>query len=188
MPNWCNNNIEITGPAKTINAIWTAATAEGVAEGGGLLDAMVPMPKQLKQTVKGSGDELQTEVHDGFTNWYDWSVERWGTKWDVDTEGLDYADNGDGTASIGGYFDSAWSPPVQAMATYGEQNPDVSITLDYHEPGMCFVGRCTVTAGEAEDNHVDYSDETSETVRDEIGEDFDDMWGISESMAEWEEE
>ena len=48
MPNWCNNNIDITGPAKTINALWKAATAEE----GGLLNAMVPMPKELSETTK----------------------------------------------------------------------------------------------------------------------------------------
>jgi hypothetical protein len=116
MPNWCNNNIEITGPAKTRSmALWTAAQAED----GGLLNAMVPMPVELKDTTKGSNGDA--------VNWYDWSVSlNWGTKWDVDLEGIEYTDNEDGTASISGYFDSAWAPPIEAYNRFLEANEDCS--------------------------------------------------------------
>ena len=181
MPNWCNNNITITGPAHKINKIW----AEAIKDDSGLLNAIVPMPTALRETVKGSGDENQTELHDGYTNWYDWSVARWSTKWDVSTEGLEY-DESDGVATITGWFDSAWAPPTQAMETYGAENPDVLITLDYHEPGMCFVGRTTIENGEAEDDCIDYADCNSKTVREMIGADFDDEWAISENMEMWE--
>ena len=183
MPNWCNNNIEIVGPRDKIRAIWDTAR-----ECEGLLNAMGPMPEALGTTVKGSGDEAQTELHDGFTNWYDWAVARWGTKWDVSLEGLEYTDNEDGTATISGWFDSAWAPPVDAIRTYGESNTDVSITLDYHEPGCCFVGRATVEAGELEDDYVEYTDLDSTTVRDAIGSELDDLWAISENMAQYEAE
>jgi hypothetical protein len=71
---------------------------------------------------------------------------------------------------------------------YGEENLDVKITLDYNEPGMVFVGRLVVEEGSGVEDYFEYSGETSETVRDLIGADMDDMWNISESMAEWEEE
>jgi hypothetical protein len=183
MPNWCNNYIEITGPAKTVNALWTAATAED----SGLLNAMVPMPAELSNTVKGSGDELQTEKYDGYTNWYDWAVDRWGTKWDVDIQGLEYMEE-DGVVSISGYFESAWAPPIDAIRTYASANPNVSITLDYHEPGMAFVGRYIIEDGEEEDESYEYNETNSKTVRSLIGEDIDDFWSISEDMANWEEE
>ena len=38
------------------------------------------------------------------------------------------------------------------------------------------------------DDYYEYGGETSSTVREVIGEELDDMYGISESMAEWEEE
>lgn len=136
MPNWCNNSIEIIGPADKIQALWAAAQAEE----SGLLNAMVPMPEGLRNTVKGSGDELQTETHDGFTNWYDWAVARWGTKWDVDIENLYYEDLGDGQAQIRGSFESAWGPPTEACETYAKANADVKMQLKYFEPGMSFMG------------------------------------------------
>jgi hypothetical protein len=120
MPNWNNNDITIDGPAEKIAALWAAATAED----SGLLNAMVPMPKEL---LEGDG-------------WYDWAVANWGTKWDVNMEGLQLIDNEDGTASILGYADSAWSPPLEAFQTYALANSDVYLELKYFEPGMSFVG------------------------------------------------
>ena len=182
MPNWCNNNIEIAGPAKTINALWTAATAEG----GGLLDAMVPMPRELRDTTKGSGDELQTEKYDGFTNWYDWSVARWGTKWDVDMEGIEYTDNEDGTATISGYFDSAWAPPIEAYNTFLEANEDCSLTASYYEMGCDFAGLYDNGDDEyLEDLHG--AAKQPEDQQSDLYRRLDDEWNLSEQFAEWDE-
>jgi len=182
MPNWCNNNIDITGPAKTINALWKAATAEE----GGLLNAMVPMPKELSETTKGSGDELQTEKYDGFTNWYDWCVARWGTKWDVDMEGIEYTDNEDGTASISGYFDSAWAPPVEAYNRFLEANEDCSLTASYYEMGCDFAG----LYDNGDDEYMEGLQEESKLPEDQQSDLFkrlDDEWNLSEQFAEYEQ-
>ena len=184
MPNWCSNSIEIVGPRDKIRALWEAAQQDEQA-GGGLLQAMHPMPK------------FETDGDDTMPNWWNWRVENWGTKWEISTEGLEYEQDEDGNfenetgqpyARITGWFDSAWAPPTGACQAYGEANPDVRITLDYHEPGMCFVGRFLVEEGSADDEYYEYSDATSTTVRDMIGDDMDDMWNISEDMAQWEEE
>lgn len=145
MPNWCNNSITIIGPVDKIQALWNAAQAKD----SGLLNAMVPMPAALRGTVKGTGDELQTEEHDGHTNWYDWSVDRWSTKWDVDTDALYMEDLGHGRAQIRGSFDSAWSPPINAFQSYANANPDVEMELKYFEPGMSFMGVWDTEGGDA---------------------------------------
>ena len=121
MPNWCNNSITIKGSTETIKTLWEDANREG--EDGGLLNAMVPMPVELRDTTKGSnGDAI---------NWYDWCVSNWGTKWDVSLEGLEFTDNGDGTATIEGYFDSAWSPPIDAYSTFCEDMDGVYLEAYY---------------------------------------------------------
>jgi len=142
MPNWCNNSITIQGSTKTISALWEAANSQG----SGLLDAMVPMPVELRGTTSPDPQPGQANYKgpqpeiDGFTNWYDWSVANWGVKWDIDMEGLDYEDNGDGTASITGHFESAWAPPIEAYNRFLDDMDGCSITADYHEPGMDFIG------------------------------------------------
>jgi hypothetical protein len=63
-----------------------------------------------------------------------------------------------------------------------EQGFDV--TLYYYEPGMGFVGKWE----DGCDDYYEYSGENSDTVRAAIGDELDDMFGISESMAEYEAE
>ena len=173
MPNWCNNNIEITGPAKTINAVWTAAQVED----SGLLNAMVPMPVELKDTVKGSNGDA--------VNWYDWSVTNWGTKWDVGLEGIEYTDNGDGTATISGYFDSAWSPPIEAYNRFLEANEDCSLTGSYYEMGCDFAG----FYDNGDDEHLENLRDEYDLPEDEQSNLFkrlDEEYALSEQYDEWD--
>jgi len=143
MPNWCNNSISIQGSTETIKTLWEEANKEG----SGLLNAMKPMPKELDGTTSPTPQEGQAGYKgpqptvDGFDNWYDWRVQNWGTKWDIDPkEGLEFTDNGDGTAQIAGWFESAWAPPIEAYNTFIEDMDGCSLVADYHEPGMDFAG------------------------------------------------
>ena len=175
MPNWCNNNIEITGPAKTINAVWTAAQVED----SGLLNAMVPMPVELKDTVKGSNGDA--------VNWYDWSVTNWGTKWDVGLEGIEYTDNGDGTATISGYFDSAWSPPIEAYNRFLEANEDCSLTGSYYEMGCDFAG----FYDNGDDEHLENLRDEYDLPEDQQSDLFkrlDEEYALSEQFAEYDDD
>jgi hypothetical protein len=129
MPNWCNNTIVIEGPAEKIRALWAAATT--VNEEHGLLNALNPMPEDLADTVADGS---------AMPNWYNWRVTNWGTKWDVNQEGLEFSDLGDGRARIEGYADSAWAPPLEAFYAYADLNEDVYMELKYFEPGMSFMG------------------------------------------------
>jgi hypothetical protein len=175
MPNWCNNNIEITGPVDKIKALWDAAQAED----GGLLNAMVPMPVELKDTVKGSNGDA--------VNWYDWSVTNWGTKWDVDLEGIEYTDNEDGTASISGYFDSAWAPPVEAYNRFLEANEDCSLTASYYEMGCDFAG----LYDNGDDEHLENLRDEYDLPEDEQSDLFkrlDEEYALSEQFAEYDDD
>ena len=143
MPNWCSNSISIQGASNTIKTLWEEANKEG----SGLLNAMKPMPKELEDTTSPTPQEGQAGYKgpqptvDGFDNWYDWRVSNWGTKWDIDPkEGLEFTDNGDGTAQISGWFESAWAPPIEAYNTFIEDMDGCSLIADYHEPGMDFAG------------------------------------------------
>ena len=173
MPNWCNNNIEITGPIDKIKALWDATQAED----GGLLNAMVPMPVELKDTVKGSNGDA--------VNWYDWSVTNWGTKWDVDLEGIEYTDNGDGTATISGYFDSAWSPPIEAYNRFLEANEDCSLTGSYYEMGCDFAGFYDNGDDEYLENLRDEYD-LPEDEQSDLFKRLDEEYALSEQYDEWD--
>jgi hypothetical protein len=151
---------------------------------------VIPVPQDLTDTVSGflgSGDEQKAleaktaanlEKY-GYSNWYDYQVAKWGTKWDVSCDSVEIDEDGLG---FSGTFDSAWSPPMGVAAELAEKG--FTVTLYYYEPGMGFCGKWE----DGSDDYYEYSGETSATVRAAIGDDLDDMFGISESMAEYEAE
>ena len=185
MPNWCNNTITIQGPTDTLKPLWDEAQKTG------LLQAMKPMPKELENTTSPAPQEGEPQpLVDGFDNWYDWRISNWGTKWDVDSEGLEYTDNGDGTAVISGYFESAWSPPIDAYQTFCDDMDNCSLDAYYDEGGMDF-------AGHWYDGVDDFCDNVSEYARNVIkngdsGSDLydhlDDYLELTEQRREYIEE
>ena len=113
MPNWCSNNFRIVGSTESLKPLWEQIDREN----------------KFLEVIKPIGE------------WdYGNAVEAWGTKWDVNTDGMEFTDNGDGTAEISGFFDSAWSPPVDAFQTLRQDLDSCYLELCYFEPGMCFVG------------------------------------------------
>ena len=60
-----------------------------------------------------------------------------------------YTDNGDGTSSIQGHFDSAWAPPIEAFNTLAEDWDSCYIELKYFEGGMDFIGVWDSEGGDA---------------------------------------
>lgn len=185
MPNWCSNHITVRGT----NSAEIQRLAKALGEGG-LCNAVIPTPPELTDTMAGSyGDtdkQAALEAREqanlekfGYKNWYDFQVANWGTKWDVDCSDVEIDDDGLG---FSGGFESAWAPPIRIAEALVEQGFEV--TLYYYEPGMGFVGKFE----DGIDAYYEYSGENSKTVRAAIGDELDDMFGISESMAEYEAE
>ncbi len=187
MPNWCTNGVTIShkDPAKM------AALAEAM-KAGTFFNHIIPVPEDLQIVAGRVGAEdnpeqieLERKTQEniekyGAGNWYDFCVNRWGTKWDVDCDGMmEVSDDG---LTITASFDSAWSPPIGIYEEMVEQGYEV--VAYYYESGMGFVGKWDNGC----DDYYDYGGTNSKTVRDVIGEELDDYFGISESMAEYEEE
>jgi len=185
MPNWCNNGITIKHK--------DPAMIERVLKGQeGLLMEFIPTPQDLLETVAGFPGSDKEAAHEaqkarnlakyGSKDWYDWNVFNWGTKWDISLENVNLVDPNTVSAS----FESAWAPPVNAYEKLCAMG--FEIEAYYDEPGMCFCGKWTGDENDFFDDYREYGGETSETVREAIGEDLDDYFGISETMSQWEEE
>lgn len=112
MPNWCMNSVIVTGPVDKISAL------QNSIEQDKLLNHLVPM------------DQTDPE-------WYHKNINAWGTKWEVSDVQFDKSEDG---KEITMSFDTAWSPPIQAFKTWGEQNTDCTFKLKYFEPGIGFAG------------------------------------------------
>ena len=181
MPNWCSNGITLRHA--------DPAMIDRAQKSDGLLMEFLPTPQDLIDTVAGFKGEDEREAHEaqqraniekyGYKDWYDWNVANWGTKWDFTLENVDRPDPNTLTAA----FDSAWSPPVEAYRRLEELGFEIEAM--YYEPGMAFCGSYTTEFGE---DTYEIGGETADTVRDAIGAELDDYFGISESMAEWEAE
>ena len=192
MPNWCDNQITITGPNSVIDKIEKIVKEED--NQNGLLNFFHPMPKELDGTTSpsSSADKPQPMV-EGFDNWYDWRVENWSTKWEVNEfYGVDRQHLNDSldesTISFG--FSSAWSPPINAYQTFimnmSEKNLDVSIKAYYYEGGCDFMG-CWDN-GDDDCYAPSELKSTDDWWNDGIGAELDEMFNITESMAEYEAE
>ena len=70
MPNWCNNNIELSHPDKAMVERAAKAFADGT-----LLNEFIPLPKELEDTTapsRSTNEELVAKY--GSDNWYDWCI------------------------------------------------------------------------------------------------------------------
>jgi hypothetical protein len=188
MPNWCNNTLELhhEDPAMI-------ERAKKAFKEGKLLEEFCPVPTSLhivsgrvgddndpKQIELEAQEKANLEAH-GYKTWYDYCVNEWGTKWDVG--GDDYNEPiQESPNKIIMSFDSAWAPPCAAMDKMMDLG--FSVRLYYYEPGMCFAG----IYSEDGDDYYDLSGMSSEQTKEELPEALDDMFGISETMAEYEEE
>jgi hypothetical protein len=150
-------------------------------QAGQFLQEFIPCPKELTETVAqfGTNDhEKANREKYGYGSWYDFNIANWGTKWDVQSDNVAIEDANTVSAS----FDSAWAPPIRAYEQLMEQG--FEIEAFYYEPGMAFVGKWA----DGVDEYYELSGEDSTTVRESIGEELDDYFGISESMADWGED
>ena len=176
MPNWCNNTLELQHEDPAMIERARAAMIRGE-----FLHEFIPVPKELSDAVaNGQTNEALQEKY-GYSSWYDFCVANWGTKWDVG--GSDYGNptvTEDGKMIAG--FDSAWAPPITAM----ERLTDLGFTvkLYYYEPGMAFAGIWE----DGNDDYYEYGSMSSDEVAATLPAELDDMFCISDSMAEWEEE
>ena len=185
MPNWCNNNIIIKGPKNKLKDL------ESAAREGTFCNHLMPMPKVLEDTEANGSKRPKIRKLTGANDWYDWRVANWGTKWDIDaydgsiktSQELLGKDNGNAELSFG--FDSAWAPPLNAIADYLEKNEDVSMKLWYYEPGCDFGGVWE-----------DFNDDCWELSttpdsffeQDDQGKEFDDYFNIMEGREEFRED
>lgn len=111
MPNWCANSIEIKFNPSQRQHIEEMSNKAKKKE---LLNFLVPIPEEL------------------LSDSYNWCIDNWGTKWDIEYMASAIYDS---TLTI--YFDTAWSPPVEAIK---RSLKDYEYRLYYFESGVGYMG------------------------------------------------
>jgi hypothetical protein len=150
MPNWAYNEIIFTGDPEKVEALKKQVGATIQVPGVEYVrneDGTYPVGEDgnmvLRDTVFSdenpvfsfwnivrptTPEELETYKNQG---WYDWNIANWGTKWDVAGKDVDVRDDSPGHWHI--YFDTAWSPPHEALVALSEQHPEVEIRNEWCE-------------------------------------------------------
>lgn len=156
MPNWVHNNLTITGDAEQVRAVKDRLSARyerkfmKFDKSGPITEVkVVEQDFSFWNIVRPEGEALvryEESLGGGGATpyWYDWNVNNWGTKWDADAELTEHAAD-----HLQYQFDTAWSPPIEAMKALGSLFPEVHVELDWEEE-QGFGGTMTFTGGAVE--------------------------------------
>src|SRR5258708_24166353 len=143
MPNWCRNELNISGPESDVIAFKEKAVGlppwPEENEPPNLLNfhSLVPMPPEL---VEAGYNEAV----------YQWEKKNWGCKWGAGQPEI--IDESPGRILY--EFDTAWTPPVPLIANLAKQWPTLTFILSYDEPGMAFKGIAKAHGEKVEDHCV----------------------------------
>lgn len=144
MPNWCHNSIIIKGDKETL---------ELLKENDFSFSFIRPQPDW--QNTPNEKGELPSQPNehgsrhfpDGTQDirWYDWQVDNWGTKWDIDPDETNISLDDD---ALSVDCMTAWSPPEELLRYATERFPSLSIEINFDEAGMDFCGSYRFEHGE----------------------------------------
>jgi hypothetical protein len=131
MPNWCNNNITISGDEgtiRTLTAVLKSLKTDDEEQSGDVFKSLIGLPQHMSD-----GDYKE--------KWYDTNIGWFGTKWDIsyDEHAFTFTKN-----EISFFCETAWSPPIPFLQNLCEMYK-VNANLFYSEGGVGFAGETTFT-------------------------------------------
>jgi hypothetical protein len=181
MPNWCDNTVEVVGDKEVLETILEKAKDENQPFS---FQKLVPQPEELNDTKHfgSKTSEKEGEFENAllgnrefaYTDWYNWRLGNWGTKWDLDfdtTQVSKIVPTTDGKQfkfEIG--YSTAWAPALQFWQTLSEQYP-IRVKNLYAEEGIGFLGRAFIENGEMDDECLDITPEIYKSLGVPIAED-----------------
>jgi hypothetical protein len=140
--NWKTNEREIDENAKGV--FWNFVTPTDLeAYWGG--ETVKPTPEGV-DVMQNIMEEMATGM-----DWYHWNVRNWGTKWDITLERDEipaFDQNNDGDWYFHWYFDTAWSPAVEAYDAMAKRFPNLSFNFEITEEAGFFAGILIYAGGE----------------------------------------
>ena len=152
MPNWVFNHLNIEGDAEQIekvkNQLNKPIQKHYVEKGEtkttnysnpifSFWNIVAPPDEKLDEYFETHGFVDGKKTGESPFNWYSFNNREWGTKWDVAVaDDVKYSDTeltGEDKNSLNYRFDTAWSPPIEAITKLSEQYPELQITLEFEE-------------------------------------------------------
>jgi len=165
MPNWCENLLTISNnDTEVLNQFYlNNKTEENELD----FNCICPVPSELMNTESPNNldDIKKQELIDkyGFSDWYNWCNNNWGTKWNASDVNYNKYDN-----QLVYSFNTAWGPPNAWFIKLTEKYTDLEIRLEYEESGMDFAGFMDYSDGILSDESYSLSDHIWENCDHEI--------------------
>lgn len=133
-------------------------------------DALMLWADLLSPEIRDLGAKYASNLEKhGVTTWYDWSVNKWGTKWDACHVGEPTFENGASSdeliATFG--FDTAWSPAEPVFEAMTWQHPELEIRATFDEESHEFYYQATWKGGEMIEREDLEREEEEEYAEDE---------------------
>lgn len=177
MPNWCSNTLKINHRNKKKLAILIQAWLDGK-----FLATILPEPDYTKVKVLPTFPDIvrNNKPVPVSSAWWDWRVQNWGTKWEIEKPTDTDVKVTDKCLEI--FFDSAWSPPIGVYQELVRQG--FTVKAYYYEGGCAFCGKFTTKGGDQSFN----LEGNSAWVKDNIPKDLDEEFNISVNMAQYEDD
>jgi hypothetical protein len=140
MPNWCSNTLHISGDKEQLEMFKQKSIIKsGMNVDIFVMNGCITMPEELKICEGLKPEEIvERRLKYGYDNWYDWSFENWGSKWDAHESYITEEENG-----LTIEFDTAWSPAIPYIKQVAKMYPDLIFDLYFMETGEWFAGRVT---------------------------------------------
>lgn len=159
MPNWVKNNVSVTGDKVAVDLFAQRHFT--------LIDKEIESTIEFDfNTIKSMSDKVfkgdlgQEELEKyGSDNWYNWSINNWGTKWnacDTYIEGM--TEFSDSTAELRFSFNTAWSCPEPIYSEISKLYPNLSFDVEFADEDIgnnC--GTIMISDG---DVSIDYMNDT----------------------------
>ena len=125
--------------------------------------------------TRGAG-AVKNLMHHRALNWYDWSVQQWGTKWNSYNSPETSEEEIKKTKSI--YFQTAWSPPLPVIFKLSAMLAGITITLKWADEDIgCNCGEITLQNGEVIDEKNFFDEDNPGNVSKEAIDFALDVWG-----------
>jgi hypothetical protein len=146
MPNWCSQNLVVVGSKRQRNLLRDAVLCAETQNFAHLF----PCPQELTDTVADSSERPELLAKYGYSNWYDWCCDNWGSKWsDRETTLAE-----DSEKRQHWCFQSAWSPMGGLIEKVSERYDKLLFGLSYTEESNAFAGFSIIGKGKIIENQM----------------------------------
>ena len=170
MPNWCLNTLTVSGSEKELREFLDAVTNDdGFFDFERVVSSVDSKKSFLKKQYPGRdisdwNESLEQEWFNDIG--YDWRIEHWGVKWNIDSSEIRFEMEED---SLTASFDTPYNPPREIMIALHKKFPKLRFELFYEEPLGGFGGSIVAT----DSGIVDDSWDLETVVCDSCGDSYD---------------